>query len=304
MSERGVFAVDRGIFDHPRLRGEKFTKVQAFLWLVAEAAWKPHPRIISGMTINLRRGQTACSLRFMAKAWGWEEPRVRRFLAGLKTDATIDVATDAGVTVVTICKYDTYQRVSLPTDAHSDASADAATTQERRKLEDREYREEDTSLRSVAAKPKKHRTKPKTPIYEDTQPTERQLQDAYDEGLTLPQIRIEWRGFRDNHLKHGSLFSDWPAAWRTWLRHPIRTRNTARASPARRGSTADLWAADAIEGNAEIQGSHHDQRAYDDQAGNWDRATRPADGRPYRDASQSAKNDPRQFPTLRLVGGV
>lgn len=233
MSERGVFAVDRGVFDHPRLRGEKFTKVQAFLWLVAEAAWKPHPRIIGGVTINLRRGQTACSLRFMAKAWGWEEPRVRRFLTCLKTDATIDVATDAGVTVVTICKYDAYQRVSLPADAASDAPTDAVATQERRKLEDREYKEEDTSLRSVSEKPAKARRKPRTPIAEGTQPTERQLQDAADEGMSMPEVRSEWRDFRDHHIKLDSRFADWPAAWRTWIRSPIRKR---KAEAAARGT--------------------------------------------------------------------
>jgi hypothetical protein len=271
MSERGVFAVDRGIFDHPRLRGEKFTKVQAFLWLVAEAAWKPHPRIISGVTINLRRGQTACSLRFMAKAWGWEEPRVRRFLAGLKTDATIDVATDAGVTVVTICKYDAYQRVSLPTDAPCDASSDAVSTQERRKLEDREYKEEDTSLRSVSAKPKKQRSKPKTPIFEDTQPTERQLRDAAEEGMSLAEVRVEWREFRDNHLKHDSHFADWPAAWRTWIRKPYRkqraqasARGTVHPFPQRRSPADDRAdAMEALKTGGQHVSSLNDQRHFD-----------------------------------------
>jgi hypothetical protein len=69
---------------------------------------------------------------------------VRRFLVLLKTDAgddaQIDTQTDAGVTVITIRKYDRYQRVSLPIDARSDTvinkPADAGTTHERRKEED------------------------------------------------------------------------------------------------------------------------------------------------------------------------
>lgn len=154
MSERGVFAVDRGIFDHPVLSGEKYTKVQAFMWLVAEAAWKAHRRAVGAAIVDLRRGQVACSLRFMAQKWGWEEPRVRRFLGRLKTDAMIDAATDAGVTVITICNYDSYQKVSMPIDAPKDAQTDAVSTQDRRKEESKENKEDNNSHRRAEARPK------------------------------------------------------------------------------------------------------------------------------------------------------
>jgi hypothetical protein len=145
VSERGVFAVDRGIFDHPKLcDGKPFSKLEAWLWLLSSAAWKPISRHISGRTVELRRGQLVASTRFMGERWRWTEPRVRRFLTLLKTDADndaeIDTQTDAGITVITIRKYDRYQRVSLPNDARadgaSDATGDAATTHERRKEED------------------------------------------------------------------------------------------------------------------------------------------------------------------------
>jgi hypothetical protein len=145
VSERGVFAVDRGVFDHPKLSdGKPLTKLEAWLWLVSSAAWKPVSRRLSGRTIDLRRGQVAASTRFLADRWRWTEPRVRRFLTLLKTDAAndaeIDTQTDAGITVITIRKYDRYQRVSLPnnarTDAATDATGDAATTHDRRKEED------------------------------------------------------------------------------------------------------------------------------------------------------------------------
>jgi hypothetical protein len=145
MSERGVFAVDRGVFDHPKFSDDKpLTKLEAWLWLLSAAAWKPIRWRISGRTIELQRGQLAASTRFMADRWRWKEPRVRRFLNLLKTDADndaeIDTQTDAGITVITIGKYDRYQRVSLPNDARADAATDAtgdaATTHERRKEED------------------------------------------------------------------------------------------------------------------------------------------------------------------------
>jgi hypothetical protein len=145
VSERGVFAVDRGVFDHPKLSDDKpLTKLEAWLWLLSTAAWKPIRWRISGRSIELQRGQLAASTRFLAHRWRWKEPRVRRFLTLLKTvaddDAEIDTQTDAGITVITICKYDRYQRVSLPNDARADAATDASIgaegTHDRRKEED------------------------------------------------------------------------------------------------------------------------------------------------------------------------
>jgi hypothetical protein len=132
MSGRGVFAVDRGIWEHPVFARERFTEREAFLWLISEAAWKARRVKAGSSIIDLERGQLSHSLRFLARKWGWLEPRVRRFFARLKNDSMIDARADAGQTLITICNYDTYQRVSLP----SDAPRDARATRERRKEED------------------------------------------------------------------------------------------------------------------------------------------------------------------------
>lgn len=152
MSERGVFAVDRGIWEHDVLAENlPFSRREAWLWLVSEAAWKPHKRRIIGRTIELARGQYVGSLRFIASKWQWNETRVRRFLAALISSEMVDAKTDAGVTILTICKYDDYQRVSLPDDAMRKEDADAPPTQERRKVEDKEDKELDDA--DVRAKP-------------------------------------------------------------------------------------------------------------------------------------------------------
>ena len=150
MSERGVFAVDRGIWDHPVFAREAFTEREAFMWLVSEASYRPRRFRASSNVMELARGQLAHSLRFMAVKWGWKEPRVRRFLGRLKIDAIIDADSDAGTTRITICNYDKYQRVSLPSDAENDAGTDAQTTQQRRKEEDKKYKKH-TLLRDPAA---------------------------------------------------------------------------------------------------------------------------------------------------------
>lgn len=150
MSERGVFAIDRGAWEHDFLADDQpFSRREAWFWLVSEAAWKPHRRRIMGRPIDLVRGQFVGSLRFIASKWRWSEPRVRRFLSGLISEGMVDAKTDAGVTVITICNYDKYQRVSLPSDAMRESDVDAGATQERRKVEDKEYKEDNTSsLRS------------------------------------------------------------------------------------------------------------------------------------------------------------
>lgn len=130
MSELGVFAVDRGIFDHPLFdEGRPFSRREAWLWLVAEAAWKPRPTRVSGQIIELKRGQLAHSVRFMAAAWGWSKSAVDRFLGRLKTETMIGTDGGTGCGVITICNYDEYQRVGLPNrDSERDANRDSSGT--------------------------------------------------------------------------------------------------------------------------------------------------------------------------------
>ncbi|QAU44187.1 hypothetical protein [Bradyrhizobium guangzhouense] len=249
MSERGVFAVDRGIWDHDVLADRKpFSRREAWLWLVSEAAWKPHKRRIIGRSIELARGQFAGSLRFIASKWRWNEPRVRRFLGALISAEMVDANTDAGVTVITICKYDEYQRVSLPSDATRESDADALTTQERRKVEDREDKESLSSLRSErmpAKRPARSRARAQLP--DCWQPDDRDLEYVISRGFQGPKIREMTNAFSNHHRSKGSLMADWHAAWRTWVDNEIkfhggtngyRTRDSRTAQPSGSSSTS------------------------------------------------------------------
>lgn len=133
MSERGVFGVDRGIWEHPLFqdRGAEFSKREAWLWLVSEAAWKPRKSRVAAIIVDLRRGQLAHSLRYMAEVWGWKLARVDRFIERLKTETMIETATDTGITVITICKYNTYQRVGLPTETPNETPTETPARQDR-----------------------------------------------------------------------------------------------------------------------------------------------------------------------------
>lgn len=146
MSE-GVFGVARGIWDHPILKTRSpFSRREAFMWLVSEAAWKPRRVRVAGRTITLQRGQLAHSIRFMGIAWRWEQTKVVRFFSDLKTETMIATDTATGVTVTTICNYDKYQVVGLPsiepnatpiaTEAQQDRNSSATNEKKERKKEE------------------------------------------------------------------------------------------------------------------------------------------------------------------------
>ena len=118
MSEMGVFAVDRGLFDDPDFDPEPFTQREAWLWLIKEAAWKKRKRRISGNIIELERSQLTASIRFMAEAWQWSKSKVARFLDRIAACGMIMKQTGGGCQqlVITICNYARFQRVSLPKD--------------------------------------------------------------------------------------------------------------------------------------------------------------------------------------------
>jgi hypothetical protein len=156
MSERGVFAVDRGIWEHPSFANEPLTEREAWIWLIGEASFKARARNIGGKVVQLDRGQLAASVRFMAERWKWSKSRVDRFLKRLKIETMIGTDVGTGLLVITICNYDRYQRVSLPDwDTIRDAERDTDGTvagQSRDKREDTEsteYTEGSSELRSA-----------------------------------------------------------------------------------------------------------------------------------------------------------
>lgn len=138
MSERGVFAVDRGVWDHPVLMEQDapYSRVQAWIWLLSEASWKPRAYKAGDAVVSLKRGEIAHSIRYMGAAWSWKPAKVQRFLKCLKANTMIDTRVDTGVTVVTILKYDEYQRVSLPRDTPADTPTDTVAIQPRYRKED------------------------------------------------------------------------------------------------------------------------------------------------------------------------
>ena len=83
-------------------KNEAFTEREAWHWLVEAAAWKGGWRRINQFEVEVLRGQVAAPSRFLAKAWSWQEPRVRRFLGRLEAHGMVGLEVSGGVTLVTI----------------------------------------------------------------------------------------------------------------------------------------------------------------------------------------------------------
>src|SRR5690606_24814180 len=109
-------------FDHPSLKGE-FDRRSAWLWLIANAAWKDHKTRTRGGIVEIKRGQVLAGLKFLADTWGWSIKRVRTFLGELADEGIIEreQTKNQYAAVVTICNYEKYQ-TPIGTEATDGAS--------------------------------------------------------------------------------------------------------------------------------------------------------------------------------------
>ena len=128
----GTVNIARNLWDDPTFKDSEMSQREAWIWLIADASWKPRSKRSGDHILNLSRGQLAASTRFLAKAWMWSEPKVRRFLDKLEDRRMISRNTDAGITVLTICNYDIYQNTPS---GHGAASAQSMTEQGRTRLQ-------------------------------------------------------------------------------------------------------------------------------------------------------------------------
>ncbi|MFC5355453.1 hypothetical protein [Azospirillum himalayense] len=119
----GFYLMHRGWLDHPAFGGarEPYCRRAAWAWLIENACWKNERQNIAGKTVALRRGQLSFSLRFLAKAWGWDAEKVRRFCLRLADEKMIETESEAGQMVITICNYDEYQVPASPSEAGGEA---------------------------------------------------------------------------------------------------------------------------------------------------------------------------------------
>jgi hypothetical protein len=136
MSERGVFAVDRGVWEHPMFADEPFTEREAWLWMVSAAAWISRRVRVGKAMIDLDRGQLAFATRFLASRWKWAHSKVVRFLKRLEIDTMVSTSATRDATLITICNYDKYAFGRNAAETQNGTQAGTVTERYRNKEEE------------------------------------------------------------------------------------------------------------------------------------------------------------------------
>jgi uncharacterized protein YdaU (DUF1376 family) len=127
---------------------------------------------------------------------------------------------------------------------------------------------------------------------------------ADQSGVSPVRAAQIWPAFIDHHVHHGTLGLDWIRGWRTWCRNDAKfSARDARQRPRSPPKTADFWAGDAIDANAELTGGRYDNRPFNRDADPWDRSGEPGGVRSYESAAQQVGADPWGLPPLRVIGG-
>lgn len=138
----GWIAISRDLFSHEFFAREPMSEREAWVWMIAKAAWKETRHRIGGDVVDVPRGAFFCTLRELQSAWGWgSDKRVRTFLKRLQNERMIDASTDAGKTQISICNYEQYQEAGRNGDAsksENGRSRDALKEQENNKQETKE----------------------------------------------------------------------------------------------------------------------------------------------------------------------
>ncbi len=143
MSE-GWITLHRGWRENALFKGE-FSRADAWVWLIENAAWKPVRVRIKGDGFELQRGELTFSVRFMAEAWGWSKSRVDRFITDLRDEGMIETRSKIGTvcdhkagqgqSIITICNYNKYQDINEGNRDNSGTTSGTTAGQQRDKEE-------------------------------------------------------------------------------------------------------------------------------------------------------------------------
>ena len=120
-SKRWMKSYPERAMQNPLFR-ESALNYGAWMLLIGMAAWQEKRFDIKGKTVTLQRGQLCASERHLGKMFGTSDSWARRFLARLKAEGMVEVHSEAGKNIVTICKYSLYQGQSVVGEAENEAS--------------------------------------------------------------------------------------------------------------------------------------------------------------------------------------
>lgn len=105
----GWIKIHRDIATHWIFQDE--CKFKWWIDLLLMASYEDNKQLVGDRLIEVKRGQMIVSLSFLSKRWGKAKGTILKFLELLESDHMIDRFTDRKVTILTICKYESYQEV-------------------------------------------------------------------------------------------------------------------------------------------------------------------------------------------------
>jgi hypothetical protein len=225
----GFIKINRQIWESTAFAHEVFSEREAWIWMISEASFADRRKRVGDLIVDLARGDLALSSRFAASSWGWTDSKVRRYLKRLEKLEMILAKTDAGVTVVSICNYSTYQGSDQASDApptHHRRTTDANYKKGERRMKEGKEEEAKASL----PKQRASRLSPDWFLPKDWG------EWAVSEGCSVDLIRSEADKFRDYwHSKAGASAAklDWQATWRNWIRAAIERAPTSKQNGKR-----------------------------------------------------------------------
>jgi hypothetical protein len=118
----GWFALKRGMHDHPLFHRQPL-RVAAWAWMVATAAYQDTRQSAGGKIIPVKRGQLLTSYRQMSEATGVGIQVLRTLVDQLGVEHAINIDTNMGRLLITICNYDKYQNPAKPANTVSNTPA-------------------------------------------------------------------------------------------------------------------------------------------------------------------------------------
>ena len=117
MTEKGGYIkLYRRIRRHPLFADQTASRLDAWCDLLMSAEWSDTRVRVNGKMLDLLRGQTARSIRFLAARWKWSNGKVSRFLAELEAENMVEQSRQNLTTVISIVNYDAYQSDGTPTE--------------------------------------------------------------------------------------------------------------------------------------------------------------------------------------------
>jgi len=215
----GWIRVEREIFKHDFFATDVMSEREAWVWMVAQAAWKDTRHRVGSVMCDVPRGSFFCTLRELQNAWGWgSDKRVRTFLKRTQAERMVVLRTDAKKTHVTICNYEKYQA----RERTEDATGTQAGSQDGRNGDALKEQVNNKQLTNIIKKPSKKASQ----FPELWMPSEKAIGFCISKQYDETQIGQMVEDCINHHRGKGNTFKDHDAAFRTWASNQIKFHGT------------------------------------------------------------------------------